>query len=614
MDALVQDLRYAVASMRRNRAFAAAALSTLAVGIGATTAVFSVVYGVLLRPLPYPDSNRLVRLSEEHAGAISPLPEPMLSNLTYYAWSANSRTVEAFAAYRGQPLTFALPGGASRVGGTAVTTSLFPLLGAAPALGRFFRAEEGSEAAAAVMVLSDRLWRENFGADPAVVGRGVEADGSPYTIIGVAPPGFDFPDGETRFWTALAVRRPTPDAVAGQRGQVSVVNAIARLRPGVSPLAAAAEGTAAARATVRPMAATLLFGVGGAPVVHARGIVDEMTARVRPALLVLVAGVLCLLLIACANVSSMFLSRGVARERELTIRAAIGASRGRLARQMLTESMVVAVVGGGLGVGLAFALVAVVPASGSTSLPRVNSVTIDARALVVAAAAALFAGAVSGLGPIGRASRFNLVASPPGDGAAAGGFRDPRARALRDLLLGAEAAVAAILVVGAVLMARSFVRLATVDAGYTADHVLATEVFVPGGDSDARAAVANRLVAGLTERIRSMPGVVAAGAGNMAPLDNTTRLSAFLAPWAPNGAAPPRVRTISYVVTPGYAEALGLRLRAGRFFTSDDRAGGMSPWIVNEEFARLYLPPRPVGYQFVWGAASDGSLPARTNV
>src|SRR5262249_8815598 len=158
------------------------------------------------------------------------------------------------------------------------------------------------------------------------------------------------------------------------------------------------------------------------------------------------------------------------------------------------------------------------------------------------------------------------------------------------------------------------VRLAGVDAGYTADHVLATEVFVPGGDDDARAPEMKALVRSLVDRIRAMPGVTTAGAGNMLPLDNTTLLAAFPSPWRPDGNRPPHVRAISYVVTPGYAEALGLRLRSGRLFADGDLSGGMTPWIVNEEFARLYLPPQPVGFRWKWGAASDGSSPAPTNV
>ena len=357
METLLSDIRYALAMMRRNKGFTTAGLLTLALGIGATTAVFSVVYGVLLRPLPYPAADRLVRLSEEHPGAVSPLRAPLLSNLTYHAWAEAPRTIDALGAYTSQQLTLALPDGPARVDGASVTPTLFPLLGVTPALGRFFLPDEGTEGNDAVLVLSDRGWRERFSADPTVVGRGVIVDGRPHIIVGVARPGFDFPDRRTLAWTPMAVRRPAPDAVAGGRGLMGVVNALARLRPGATLAQAGAEGTSAARATIRPMAANLLFGVGGPPVVHARGMVDEITASIRPALLVLAAGVACVLLIACANVANLFLARGVARQRELTVRAAIGASASRIARQLVTESLVLSLLGGALGLGLAWALV-----------------------------------------------------------------------------------------------------------------------------------------------------------------------------------------------------------------------------------------------------------------
>src|SRR5262245_47890721 len=247
MDTLIHDVRYALSMMRRNKGFTAAALLTLTLGIGATTAVFSVIYGVLLRPLPYPNASRLVRMSEEHAGAISPLQQPMLSNLTYHAWSQSSRTIEQFAAYSSRQYTVALPGGVERMAGTAVTPSLFALVGQTPALGRFFLETEGPSGSDDYAVLSNRGWRERFDGDPSIVGRGVVIDGKPYTIVGVARAGFYFPDRATLMWTPMEVRQPSPDAVAGQRGQVSVLNVLGRLRPGITTAQAEAEGTAAAR-------------------------------------------------------------------------------------------------------------------------------------------------------------------------------------------------------------------------------------------------------------------------------------------------------------------------------------------------------------------------------
>ena len=267
----------------------------------------------------------------------------------------------------------------------------------------------------------------------------------------------------------MSVLEPSPDAVAGKRGRISVVNALARLLPGVTPQQAEAEGTAAARSTIRPMAANLLFGVGGPPLVHARPVIDEMTSRVRPALMVLGAGVVCVLLIACANVANLFLARGVVRQREVTVRAAIGASRGRLVRQLLTESAVFSAIGGGLGLALAAVLVRLAPLLASNDFPRLDDIAIDGATIACAAVAAVATAIVAGLAPALRSARVDLVESlRGGDGATAGGFRGRSGSRLRDGLLVAEAAFAVLLLVGAALLARSFVRLTHVDAGYTA--------------------------------------------------------------------------------------------------------------------------------------------------
>jgi putative ABC transport system permease protein len=606
MELLVQDTRYALVMMRRNKAFTAAALVTLALGIGATTAVFSVVYGVLLRPLPYPAAERLVRLSEEHPGAASPLRQPMLSNLTYHAWAAGSRALERFAAYTTREFTLGLPGGAVRIAGSPATPTLFPMLGETPALGRFFRDDEGEEGNDGYIVLSDRAWRTYFDGDPRVVGRGVEVDGKPCTIVGVAQPGFQFPGTDTLIWISMAVQRPSPDTVPGRRGRMSVINSLARLRPGVTLPQAEAEGTAAARTTIRPMAANLLFGVGGPPVVHVRGVVTEMTQRIRPALLVLAAGVGCVLLIACANVANLFLSRGVGRQRELTVRAAIGASRARLTRQLLTESVVVSTIGGALGILIARVLVGLAPLLAARDFPRLDAVVVDNRVIAFAAAATLFTAIASGLAPALRGARIDLTpALRGGDG---GGARTHR---LRHVLLISEAAFAVMLLVGATLMVRSFIQLIRVDGGYTPQNVLAAEVFVPSGEAPDKGEAMRTLVDAILARVRATPGIAAAGGGNMMPLDSSTQITGYPAPWTAPGAAPTSARSLTYIVTPGYAEALGLRLRRGRLFREGDASAGTRPWVVNEEFARLYLPPDPIGYQ--WKPPVDAGTPERVN-
>jgi putative ABC transport system permease protein len=361
------------------------------------------------------------------------------------------------------------------------------------------------------------------------------------------------------------------------------------------------------------MGANLLFGVGGPPVVHARPVIDEMTSRVRPALLVLAAGVACVLLIACANVANLFLARGVARQREVTVRAAIGASRGRLIRQLLTESAVFSAIGGGLGLALAAALVRIAPVLASKDFPRLDDIAIDGPTMAFTAAAAFATAILAGLAPAVRSARVDLIDSlRGGDGAAAGGFRGRSSTRLRDGLLVAEAAFAVLLLVGAMLLARSFVRLIRVDAGYTADHVLIAEVFLPRRGDGAHEAMSDPLVKSMVERTRAIPGATAAGAGNMMPLDRMTMLSAFPSPWIPPNGERVTARSVTYRVTPGYAESLGLRLRKGRFFTDTDLIGGLVPWLVNEEFARQYLPADPVGFQ--WDSSVGDPPVNRTNV
>jgi putative ABC transport system permease protein len=618
METLVRDVRYALTMMRRDLAFAGAALVTLALGIGATTTVFSVVYGVLQRPLPYPDADRLVNLSEERPGAVSPLRVPMLSNLTYHGWvDAGPTTLDATGAYLGRQYTVDLPGGPARVDGAAVTPSLFGLLGATPAIGRVFLASEAVSGADAVAILSDRLWRERFGADTGIVNRSVRIDGKPHAIVGVAPPGFAFPARDTMMWTPYLVAAPASDAVAGGRGLLVVIRAIGRLKPGATAAQAEAEGQVAARRFPRPMADQLLFGSGTAPtVVHVRTMRDEMTATVRPALLVLASAVGVVLLIACANVANLFLSRGVARQRELTVRAAIGASRARLVRQLLTESLVVSLLGGALGLALAIALIQIGPAFASRNFPRVDAIAIDVRAIAFTAGATILTALVCGLAPALRGARIDLNEALRGGDGATGGFRGIGARRLRRGLLAAEAAFAVLLVVGALLLARSFVKLTRVDAGYTAENVLVAEVVVPGYDAadlqpPAGTAKAEH-IAGVVDtalaRVRATGDVTAAGAGNMLPLDGSSQIQGFTAPWTPPGQAPGTARTLIYVVTPGYAQALNLRLKAGRVLDEDDLGRGTRAWIVNEEFARLYLPPNPVGYRFEQGPP-DNRIP-----
>ena len=402
MTTLIQDLRHALRLMVRAPGFTVAALATLALAIGVNTAVFSVIYGVLLRPLPYPAPDRIVILSEEHPGGNAILRAPRLSNLTFAAWGEHARTIEGMSGYSTDTFTIANGPETERVDGGSLSPAAFATLGVTPAIGRFFRPEEAVEDANGAVVLSDRFWRSKFGADPNVVGRTLQINGRTHEVIGVAPSGFYFPDRGTLFWTPYVMPTATD-------GRLRILPALARLTPGSSVQQAAAEGTAAARTVKRPMAAELLFGKGGPVEVRVHTITDSVTSRVRPALLVLMAAVGLVLLVACANVANLLLARGTARARELAVRAALGANASRLAKQMLTESAALGFVGGALGVLIAWGLTRAVPAWAPEGFPRLDDVRLDARVLGFAMLLSLLAGGLAGLLPALRASRADLA-------------------------------------------------------------------------------------------------------------------------------------------------------------------------------------------------------------
>lgn len=624
MDALGQDLRHTLRMIRSQKAFTAAALATLALGIGATTAIFSVVRGVLFQPLPYPAADRLVAIAEDRG--LPPGPGAIMINYTFHAWREAPKTIDALAAYSSRAYTVTGAADPERLRGAAVSPELFDLLGVAPALGRFLAPGSEGPGVEPTVVVSYRLWQERFGGDPSALGRTLMLDGRAHTIVGVARPEFYFPDREARLWTPYAVppRSANPNEV-----RIAAFSALARLAPGATPEQAAAEGTAAAVNSGAPAMLGGPRGPGGpggpggpagpgasrppsagqatgrGPSVRVDTVVNTLTARVRPALLVLSVGVVFVLLIGCANVANLFLSRGVSRERELAVRAAMGAGRRRLLSQLLAESLVVALAGGVIGTGLAWALVRVLPAVAPADFPRLDDIRVDAVVLLFAALASILAGLVSGAMPAVRASRVDLVTALRDGAGASAGVRMAR---LRAGLLVAEAALAVMLLIGAGLLIRSFVGLVSVDAGYTADNVLTAQVFLPvaGGAGPpqrdpAAASRTVRLAETLLTRLRAVPGVVAAGAGNLAPLGGAMTIGAFDLPgvFGPDG-APVVARATEYSVTAGYAEALGLRLREGRLLTDADRAASVRPLVVSESFVRAYLADGPpaVGRRF----------------
>ena len=573
-------LRRTLRSLARRPALAIAALVSLALGIGANIALFSVAHGVLLRPLPYPDEERIVRLWENHEGAQAMVRAPLLSDLTVRAWRESSSTLEGLGAYRRSRLIERRPESNVPLEGAFISPALFSLLGAKPVLGRLFEEEDAGQQAAPVVVLSGRFWQDRFGGDEAVLGQVLELDGKPRTIVGVADGSFHFPDREVALWVPYIL---PPVSTEPGSSSMRVFSALGKLKPGTTAAQAASEGTAIARAKERPPVADAIFGEGGPVVVSARQLRLELTESVRPAVRILAFGVGLILLICCANVANLLLSRGVSRQRELAVRTALGAERKHLIGQVVRESLLLSFGGGLLGLGLGAALIRILPALAPADFPRLEDIHLDGRTLAFALAATLATALLAGLLPALQASRF--LRNPPlrgGAGSAGGGQAFPFGKGL----LIAEAALAVMLLVAAGLLLHSFSQLLAVDTGYDRENVLAAYVLMPQGGS---AETLNGQREEMLEALRGTPGVLAAGAGNMVPLSPATAISQFSLPASGPDGEPVEARAVTYVITPGYTEALAMSLKEGRSFTAPDLASGSRRMLVNEEFARSYL-------------------------
>ena len=575
---LSTDVRYGIRTLVRNPGFAVVAVLTLALGIGANTAVFAAAYGILLRPLPYADASRLVRLSEFHENAESPLRADFISDWTFDAWRRDGNTLDSLGAYSERAFTVTGSGDAERVRGALLSPEIFSILRTPPAAGRFFAADEAMAGSQYVAVLGYDFWQRRCGGRADCVGQSITLDGRPHVIVGVAPAGFSFPEPDLHIYTPFVAPRRDPN---NQR--VGVIFAIGRLRDGVSVEQAAAEGTSIARGLgTRPVAADLLFGKGGPPAVRVRSLVDQMTFAVKPILLLLAAGVALVLLLACANVANLLLSLGVARERELAVRAAIGAGRGRLLRQLLAESVSLSMAATTAGLVVAYGVVRAWPVIVPDGFPRLAAVRLDATALVFAVALSLVASVLVGLAPALHGARVNLGFGLQGGRGASMG---QRSRRTRQALLILQAAFAVVLVVGAALLVRSFDRLVNRDNGYDAARVLSARVTPQG--SPIPAARWQQLATSIAERVQAIPGVESAGVSNMAPLGDATMVAGFRL--AGDRPEPVIARGTGYIVTPGYFDSLHLRLREGRLLTTSDAAAGTAAMVVNEEFARSYF-------------------------
>ncbi len=605
MEGLLQDLRDAVRQLRARPAFTVAVVGILGLGIGANTATFSLVSGLMLRPLPYADPDTVVAVGHPagDSGAASARPVfPYLMPDELQQLQDGARSFEHIAAYRSVSVVTDSPNGLVELSAAEVTPSLFPLLRTTPWLGRTFTEEDAAEGAGRVVLLSHGAWTRRFGADPDIVGAPVEVNDEPYTVIGVLPDAFAYPSRSVELWTPLVV----PEYEAAGEGVVVIVpplNAIARLRPEVSPEQAAAE----ARTLLTESSGNL--PPTGEPEVSVRPIREELARPFRAVLLMLGAGTGLVLLVMCANVSGLLLVRGVVRQPELAIRGALGASRSRIARQLLVESIMLSVAGGAVGVAVAAGMVRAAAGLVPDYVPGLAGAGLDGAVLLFTTGLAVGTGVLSGTAPALAGSRVNLLRTLNEAGSAtAGGFGRLRMNRTQAVLAVGQVAVALALLIGAGLLLHSFVAVVTFDHGYEPADLLVFEPVNPDRNSIlpemltdpdliaenyASVRVFAETLLRAVERIENLPGVDGVALARTMPIIPAgAEPIAVAGPLAPILARQPLEAGIR-AVSPGYADVLGLRVQAGRFFTDRDSADGQRVVVVSESFAQQAFGDAP---------------------
>jgi putative ABC transport system permease protein len=610
VESVMHDVRYGWRTLRRNPGFTFAALLTLALGIGANSAIFSVASGVLLRPLPYPDPNRLamVWMTNSRINLI----EDWHSFPNYWDYRSQNTTFDDIALFNGTSRTLSGEGNPELVRGAHSSANLWDVLGVKAFRGRVYTQDEDRFGANRVVVLSHGLWVRRFGQKDAI-GQNIQMNGVSMQVIGVMPPGFAFPTRETEFWV------PT-GASEGQRASRGSfwIQAIGRIKTGVTVAQAQADLERVNAGILQRFPNQKGYGV------YVRNYRDQIIGDVRPAILVLAGAVGFVLLIACTNVANLLLSRSATRERELALRAAIGAGRGRLVRQMLTESVLLGAIGGTIGLGLAWIGLRAILGSAPPDLPRLDAIALDARVVAFTVVLSLATGLLFGLVPALQLARANPGETLKDAARGSSGL----GRSLRRGLVALEMAMAVVLLVGAGLMLRSFDQLQRVDLGFRSDHLVTARVGL-WGERYRPAQTRVDFFAQLMERIKAQPGVVgAAGVGTvfLSATPNSTNFSI-----EGRGDFPPeqQVEVPVDAVTPDYFRVMNIALRRGRFFDDRDRreflppspppAPGTPPApqptpppyhavvIINETMAKTFWKDEdPVGKRIKYGQTNDG--------
>ena len=594
----LQDVRYGVRNMLRTPAFTVVTILTLALGIGANTAIFSVVDAVLFRALPYRDANRLVWATNFVTGQ----GQNLVFADEYAGWRTQNHVFESIAAYStSAEYTLTGPGSPERLRGAQVTESFLNVLGVRPQLGRNFSTEEDHPAGPKTVILSDAIWRANFGADPKVIGQVIALDDAPYTVIGVLPRDFEFLDNTPA--GMLVPFQLADSSIQASNGKVMVMiqplSVVARLRPGATLSATSAELNAINKRVLENLPVHLR-GLGDA---HAQVFLlhDHEIGNVRPALLVLLGAVGFVLLIACANVANLQLARAAAREKEVAIRGALGAGRWRLARLLLTESSAVALAGGVSGLLLAAWVIRLIHRFAPDNIPHLHNAGLDSRVLLFTLGVSLVTGILFGLAPVLAAFRVSLNNTLK-EGSAQSGSGAGTRRAQRALMV-AEIALSFVLFIGAGLLVKSFHQLTAIQPGFDPHGVLTARVALPLNQYQS-VDLQRNFFQQLVERLQALPGVASAGATASIPLRGNVMISSIQIEGQPptdfSSADVPQARVNS--VTPGYFAALRIPLIEGRLLDARDGADAPNSVVVNQAFVHRYFPNEdPLGKRFTAG-------------
>ena len=581
MTTFIQDLRYGLRMLAKNPGFTAVAVLTLALGIGANTAIFSVVNGVLLRPLPYADPGRLMTVYEtsREFGQMS------VAYPNFLDWRRENHAFTDIAAYRGDDFNFTGSGQPEHLRGEFVSASLLPVLGVNPLLGRNFMPQEDREGASGVVMLTYGLWKRRFGADPNILGKTMTLNARSYKVIGVLPSDFGF-RRRAELYVPIAQYLSIE---LNDRENHPGLNVVGRLKPDVTMAAAQAEMTSIGRALAQQYPKT--NGGHGVAVVEMK---DDMVGHIRPTLLLLLGAVGCVLLIACANVANLLLARSTARSREFAIRVALGADRPRVVRQPLTESVLLALGASVFGLMLADWGTRLVLAAVPNSLPRSQEIGLDPHVLLFTLALSVLTGVLFGLAPAFHSSSVNPQESLKEGARGSGGGR----HRAEGVFVALEVGLAVVLLAGAGLMIQSIWRLWRVDPGFNTRHLLTTQVALSPTVMASPAAI--RLAyQQLLDRVASIPGIQSASIASLIPLSDSDSEIAF---WPGSGLQPPQDQMSSamfYIGTPDYLRVMGIPLREGRFFTDQDTLASAPVVVIDDVMAKHLFPGQDaVGKQF----------------